>query len=271
MRRFPGLETCFRGRSLAFLLLSLAGILPAVPHAAGLPDVVARVKQGVVGVGTFSINRTPPGRFAGTGFAVGDGRTIVTNYHVLRGAQADEPQGRLCVFVVDEGMPTARLAEVVGEDAEHDLAVLRISDQPLRPLQLGKSGKVREGERYVFTGFPLGGVLGLHHVTHEALVSAIARLAVPAENASQLDADTLRALRSPQKLFQLDATVFQGNSGSPLYSAETGEVVAVINMVASRDDQGMRVPVGGISFAIPVEAVHRLLERLAAEAAAESR
>lgn len=239
--------------------------------AAELPDVVARVKRSVVGVGTFGLNRTPPGRFAGTGFVVGDGRTVVTNYHVLKGAQADGTGTRVAVFVMENGVPSMRLADVAGEDAEHDLAVLKISDHPVPPLALSESGGVREGERYLFTGFPLAGVLGLHHVTHEALVSAVATLAVPADNAAFLDEQALRALRSPKKRYQLDANAFQGNSGSPLYSPHTGEVVAVVNMVASRHDQGSRVSMTGITFAIPVDAVHRLLKRIAEEAAAEPR
>ena len=92
-------------------------------------------------------------------------------------------------------------------------------------MSLGESSRVRAGEEYVFTGFPLGIIFGLYPVTHRGMVSSITPIALQANAASQLDSTQIRHLRSRFDVFQLDATAYPGNSGSPLYDTETGKVV----------------------------------------------
>jgi S1-C subfamily serine protease len=139
-------------------------------------------------------------------------------------------------------------------DSEHDIAVLKMEGQPLRPLKLRDSDSVVEGESLLFTGFPIGGVLGLFPATHRAMVSAIAPIALPSASSRQLDPKVIRRLRDSTAfpVFQLDATAFPGNSGSPLYDPATGEVVGILNMVFVKGtkESALTQP-SGISYAIP--------------------
>ena len=70
-------------------------------------------------------------------------------------------------------------------DREHDLAHLRLSGAPLPALALGDSATAPEGQRLAFTGFPLGMVLGLHHATHRAMLSAITPVVMPSLELAQ--------------------------------------------------------------------------------------
>jgi hypothetical protein len=91
---------------------------------------------------------------------------------------------------------------------------------------------VAEGDSLLFTGFPIGGVLGLFPATHRAMIAAIAPVAIPSASGQRLDPKSVRRLRDAAfSVFQLDATAYPGNSGSPLYDPATGEVVGILNMV----------------------------------------
>lgn len=112
---------------------------------------------------------------------------------------------------------------------------------------------MREGKALAFTGFPLGMVLGLHHVTHRCIVSAITPLATPAITARQLDPKAARQLQKPvYAVFQLDGTAYPGSSGSPLFDPATGEVVGVVNMVFVKGvkESAISAP-SGITYAVP--------------------
>jgi S1-C subfamily serine protease len=120
-------------------------------------------------------------------------------------------------------------------------------------LRIRDSSSVAEGEILVFTGFPIGGVLGLFPATHRAMVSAIAPVALPSATGRRLDPTSIRRLRSSNfSVFQLDATAYPGNSGSPLYDPATGEVVGIVNMVfvKASKESALTQP-SGISYAIP--------------------
>jgi serine protease Do len=90
---------------------------------------------------------------------------------------------------------------------------------------------VREGEEYAFTGFPIGTVLGLFAVTHRGIISAISPIAIPQLTSNSLDPKVIRRLRDPYNVYQLDATAYPGNSGSPLYDPSTAQVIGVIHKV----------------------------------------
>ena len=92
--------------------------------------------------------------------------------------------------------PTPGYKEVkaAAVDPAYDIAVLRLNEGRLQPLVLGDSSKVREGNNYLFTGYPLGSVLGLFPVTHRAMISALAPIAISSPDARHLDATTLRRL-----------------------------------------------------------------------------
>ena len=146
-------------------------------------------------------------------------------------------------------------------DEKHDLALLEIQGSPLPVLTLGDSASVREGQEVAFTGFPIGAVLGLYPVTHRGMVSVITPMARPADTSKTLTAIQLQHMRNPFNAFQLDATAYPGNSGSPVYEPGTGRVIGVLNSVFVKESrESVLERPSGISYAIPVIHVHKLLE-----------
>lgn len=240
----------------------LAGFFPAAPaRAAELTQTIERVKPSIVAVGTFNKTRSPAAQFVGTGFAVGDGRHVVTNAHVVaRPLEAEKNEARI-VFVSRAGEPQPREAELVAVDRDHDIALLRLSGDALPAMRLGDSASVREGRELAFTGFPIGMVLGFHPATHRGMVAAITPVALPGITAKQLTAKSISRIReSVYRVFQLDGTAYPGNSGSPLYDPADGTVYGIINSVFV---QGTReAAIGrpsGITYAVPAHYIRELL------------
>jgi serine protease Do len=229
-------------------------------------ETIQRIKPSIVAVGTFQRPRSPAFNFSGTGFVVGDGSFIATNAHVLPKA-VDSDRREILAIAVPGTNSDAQVREVkiVAISKEFDIAVLKLEGPRLRPLALGDSSLVREGQGYLFTGFPIGAVLGLIPVTHKAMVSAVTPIAIPAANSSQLDAKTVKRLATgAYAIFQLDGTAYPGNSGSPLYQPDTGDVVAIINMVFVKGskESALSQP-SGITYAIPIEPLKDLLQQIA--------
>jgi S1-C subfamily serine protease len=233
-------------------------------HASALEKTIAAVKPSIVGVGSYQKTRSPQIRFVGTGWIAGDGMSVVTNAHVV----SELPDGvnieQLGIVVAQGDGVVFRPAKLVGRDVVHDLAHLRLIDGPPLPaLKLGDSTTVAEGHDLAFTGFPLGMVLGLHHVTHRATLSAITPIVMPSLNSGKLDARAIIALsRDVFKIFQLDGTAYPGNSGSPVYDPETGEVLGIINMVFVKGlkESAITAP-SGITYAVPSRYVQALLQQ----------
>lgn len=230
--------------------------------AESLPDTVARVKASIVGVGTYQRTGRPPARLLGTGFVVADGRHVFTNAHVVPTLPDEREQASLVVFVGSGADPEMRLATRVAEDLDHDVMLLKIAEAPLPTLTLGDSDKVREGETYAFTGFPLGAILGLYPATHHGLLAAITPIVAPLDAANQLTPALMRRLRANYDMFQLDATAYPGNSGSPLYDPATGVVIGIVNKVFVQEtkESVLQKP-SGISYAIPINHARELLRR----------
>lgn len=260
----PGIRAVRRpiGRVLATSVMCIASVSAG---ARDLPDTVAAIKPSIVGVGTVEDTRSPPASFRGTGFAVGDGRYVVTNAHVIPQVLDDRNQEYLAVFIGRGNHPDIRKAERVAADYDHDLAILKISGAALPPVVLGDSSGVREGERMAFIGFPIGSVLGLFPATHRGLIAAITPIAVPMDTSRRLDPRMISQLRSPFSVFQLDATAYPGNSGSPLFRPDSGEVIAIVNMAFVKDsrEKVLSEP-SGIAYAMPVQFVKDLLDRVRA-------
>ncbi len=238
---------CFR----AIPFFSLLGLAISA-HAASLADTVAMIKPSIVAVGTLQQDRAPPSRFIGTGFVVGDGNHVITNAHVLPPPLDTENHEELVIFSGEGEQAKARTATTVSIDPKHDLALLKISGPSLPALHFANDSSVREGESLAFTGFPIGMVLGLYPVTHRATLSAITPIVIPAAHASDLNVKVIRQLMTPFSVFQLDATAYPGNSGSPLYEPQTGRVVGIVNMVFVKDtkEHVLSEP-SGIAYAIP--------------------
>lgn len=236
-------------------------------QAANLADTIAAVKSSIVGVGSFQRTRSPNIVFSGTGWVTGDGLSIITNAHVVPESLNGEQKEILGIVLAGEGNTVSfRPATLVGVDKEHDLAHLRLAGGPPLPaMALGESDTLREGRDLAFTGFPLGMVLGLHHVTHRAILSAITPIIIPSINSRQLDARAVVQLqRAPFSILQLDGTAYPGNSGSPVYDPADGVVHGVINMVFVKGlkETAITNP-SGITYAIPIRYVHALLQRTA--------
>ena len=229
---------------------------------ADLVDVIAAAKPSVVAVGTFNATNSPRFGFRGSGFAVGDGTMVVTNFHVLPGAVEGQAEARLAVFLPGgRDAKPLRSARVLAVDRAHDLALLAIEGAPLPVLPLADPGTAREGMAIALMGFPIGGALGFSTVTHRGIIASITGVAIPAANAQQLNQPTALRLRAGSfDVYQLDATAYPGNSGGPVLDVATGQVVAIINMVLVKGtkESALTYP-SGISYAIPVQYVAALL------------
>jgi putative serine protease PepD len=176
------------------------------------------------------------GAGGGTGFVVRRDGTIVTNAHVVGGA--DSAQVRF--------NDTGRLveAEVLGTDPSSDLAVLRVDPGTvgsLRALPLANSDDVRVGDAVVAIGHPFG----LDRTATAGIVSGVGR-EIRAPNGFQIE-----------EAIQTDAPINPGNSGGPLLDAR-GRVVGVNAQIATAGTPGNV----GIGFAVPSNTVRDVLPRL---------
>jgi S1-C subfamily serine protease len=249
-------------RRACLAALSLA--LPLHRALAGdpAPSTIARVKQSIVAVGSFERTRNPAFAFSGTGFAVSDGLRIATNEHVLPKALNEERNETLAIAIrAADGSVEVRPARRLAVDSSNDLALLDLKGPPLRPLKLGNSDLVQEGETYLFTGFPIGAVLGLQPATHRTMIASVTPIAIPAARGDQLEARTLRRLASGSfAVFQLDGTGYPGNSGSPLYRPDTGEVIGIVNSVLVKaTKESLLSQPSGITYAIPIRRLQALI------------
>lgn len=250
----------------ALLLAGLSLATAGAPAHAGLPEVVAAARPAVVAIGVFDPLANPRFNFRGTGFAVGDGRLVATNAHVLPDdALALERLALLPAGAPRTGtetqLPVRKLA-VVAIDRLHDVALLRLEGPPLPTLALA-TGLAREGQAVALIGFPLGGLLGFSPVTHRGIVASIAPFALPPPDAARLDAAAVARLRqTPFDIYQLDANAYPGNSGGPLLDAESGEVLGLMNMVVLKGGrESLLNSPSGISYAIPVSHLRALIDR----------
>lgn len=230
--------------------LLLANLHPAL---ADLPGTIERIKPAIVVVGTHNRTSSPQFIMRGTGFVLGDGNQVATNAHVV--PEGPYPEGTSLVIQArtSAGELQLRRARAVATDKEHDLAVLRIEGPALPHMVLRNSDAVREGQPVAFTGFPIGGALGFSPVTHHGIVSAVTPIALPTGTAQQLNEKLIRRLKGGTfNIFQLDATAYPGNSGSPVFDMDSGEVIGIINMVfiKSTKEAVLSQP-SGISYAIP--------------------
>ncbi len=252
----------FTSRAKNMVLFSVGCLVACQLWGDELPHTVARVKPAIVGIATFKKIRNPPINFMATGFAVGDGLSVITNAHAIPELTDNEDKESLGIIIGKGEATEFRTAVLVAIDKEHDLALLKISGVPLPVMELGDSDTVQEGQSLAFTGFPIGMVLGFHPVTHRGMISSITPVVMPALNAAKLSVRVITQLqKSAFSVFQLDGTAYPGNSGSPLYDPETGAVYGVINMVFVKGlkEAALSQP-SGITYAIPSNYVRDLLQ-----------
>lgn len=254
--------------SLLISLPTLGGftaISATAARAASLPDLIDQTKPSVVLVGSFGLMDSPRFGFRGTGFVVGDGRTVLTNAHVLPPENPERIDRSIAVQVWSPGGTwQMRDAKLLSRDAFRDLALLRIDGPAIKPLKLA-STPTREGTAIALIGFPLGNALGFSHVTHRGIVASRTQVAAAASNFQALNERAVHQIRQGNfDILQLDANAYPGNSGGPVLDLETGEVVGVLNMVLVKGtkEAALAVPTG-ISYAVPASEAQKLLDSVA--------
>ncbi len=249
-------------QSSRFLLCAvalLAGTCRA--DAQNLPELIKKLKPSVVALAIYNPTAAPRLKLLGSGFVVAPGNQIVTNYHVIS-APLTSSQNESYVVLSGHGQQP-KVHQILSKRVapQYDMAVLEIAEK-LPAVRLASADYVAEGTELAFTGYPITGVLGLYPATHGALLSAVTPVAIPADNSQTISAATLRQLRDPFFIYQLDGTAYPGNSGSMLYRQDTGEVVGVINMVLVKSSrEAILSDPSGISYAIPVRHLHQLLSQ----------
>jgi len=217
----------------------------AATDARTVSDIYRREGRGVVFIEARGVQRESSSPFGGpqgqgtatgSGFVVGEDGTIVTNAHVVEGADSvtvrfDEKGDRIN-------------AKVRGRDPSSDLAVLQIDPKKvdLQPLPLGDSDQVNVGDPAVAIGNPFG----LSRTVTTGIVSAKQRQ-IEAPNGFQIS-----------NVIQTDASINPGNSGGPLLDA-AGRVIGINSQIATGSGGGGSV---GIGFAVPVNTAKKLLPRL---------
>ena len=229
---------------------------------ADVADTLALLKPGVVGVGSYHPTGSPRANLKGTGFAVLDGNHVVSCAHIFDKPLNTEKKETLAVFIGRDRQMNVRAATLVALDKARDLALLKVEGPPLPALRIGDSTRAREGWQLYFTGYPIGSVLGLNPSTHRAGLAAIVPIYPPVQRASQLNARTLKQAEDAYEVFELDAIAYPGNSGSPVWHPDTGEVFGVVNSVYVKGakEAALTAP-SGISYAIPARYVRELLDR----------
>jgi len=268
-------------RFALLLLFALATVLTVSVAQARQPDEpdpfvesVRRVRASVVAVGTYSRTDRPTIRYFGTGFVIGDGSMIATNHHVADAIRRANREKDMQVFFPDSLPTEGRRATIIGEDEKHDVAILRFDGAKATPLEMNLRLDVEQGMTVGVLGYPIGTALGLVPAAHRGVVAAIVPAVLPLPAGAKLTPELAEARRNPYMLYQLDLTVYPGNSGSPLFDGVDGRVIGIINKtLATRTREHLLEHPSGIAYAVPARWIEQLLREIAAreEAAKGSR
>jgi S1-C subfamily serine protease len=196
---------------------------------------ITSTTQGTTTTGAFGNQfSTPPEQALGSGFVIDKAGHVVTNYHVVEGADD--------IKVSFSNRDTVK-AKVVGTDPSTDLAVLRVDESAsaLTPLSLGNSDRVEVGDQVVAIGNPFG----LDRTATAGIVSALQR-GITAPNGYTID-----------HAIQTDAPINHGNSGGPLLNTH-GQVIGVNSQIETGGATGNV----GIGFAIPSNTVKNVVAQI---------
>ncbi len=209
-----------------------------------LVQLYERVIPGIVAIKTVSGD----GGSLGSGFVYDDQGHIITNYHVIEGADKVE---------VDFASGYKIYGTVIGTDLDSDLAVIEV-DAPadeLYPLVLGDSENLRVGQRVVAIGNPFG----LNGTMTEGIISALGRTLESEHTAPG------GGLFTAGDIIQTDAAINPGNSGGPLFNLQ-GEVIGVNRAIRTTNFTLAGEPLNsGIGFAIAINIVKRVVPVLIEE------
>lgn len=200
-----------------------------------IKEAINEIYDAVVLVETYNNNSQIS---SGTGFVYKKDDTngyIITNHHVIE-------DGNKFIITLTNGQEAE--AKVLGSDKYSDIAVLSISqDAVLQTAKLGESENSEIGDTVFTIGSPLG----------KEYMGTVTKGILSGKNRTV----TVSSTTTPQmiEVLQTDAAINPGNSGGPLVNIN-GEVIGVTSMKLVKDE------VEGMGFAIPIEIVNTLLERL---------
>jgi putative serine protease PepD len=199
---------------------STAGLTPAEIYRRAAPSVVEVEAAGFAGAST------------GSGFVIDEQGRVVTNQHVVAGAQD------VTVRFANGDEADAR---VVGSDASTDVALLQLEgDREVTPLPLGAAGSLSVGDPVVAIGSPFG----LDGTLTAGVVSGLDR-DIQAPDGFAIDG-----------VIQTDAALNNGNSGGPLLDGR-GRVIGVNSQIESQSGGNV-----GIGYAVPIETAQKVVDQL---------
>lgn len=217
----------------------------SAPAVAGTPDwadIAERVRPAVVAIQVTGAS----GAGAGSGVVIDDQGRILTNNHVIAGAE------KVQIMMYD-----GRLfrGEILGADPTTDLAVVQIQDAPadLTVGELGSSAGLEVGQPVMAVGNPLG----LDSTVTTGIVSALER-PVMASDSDRSNATITNAI-------QVDAAINPGNSGGPLFNS-AGQVIGINSSIATTSRTSGSV---GLGFAIPIDLGRQIAEQLISDGRVE--
>ena len=199
----------------------------AAPSTVEIQTEITQQSYGMFG-GTYTTNA------AGSGVIISKDGYIVTNNHVIDGAQK---------ITVKTSDGTEYDAKLIGTDAKSDIAVLKVDANDLTPATLGDSSKISVGDTAIAIGNPLGTLGG---TVTDGIISATSR--------------ELVVNNESMKLIQTNATINSGNSGGGLFDGNGN----LIGIVQSKDSgtSSSGATIEGIGFAIPVNDAMEVAEQL---------
>jgi len=230
---------------------SLAQSDPSAPPPAALPDhytveeriniaVYEQCNRSVVNINTKSVRTDGfffveiPAEGSGSGWVLDKKGHILTNFHVVDGAQ-------LIQVTLFDGQTYQ--ADLVGRDLTNDVAVIKIDAraEDLLPLPLGDSAALRVGQKV----YAIGNPFGLERTLTVGVVSSLNRTLPSRRNS-----------RTMKSIIQVDAAMNPGNSGGPLIDSR-GRVIGMNTAIASRTGQNT-----GVGFALPINRIKRIVPEL---------
>ena len=203
-------------------------IRDAAIYAAAVNSVVSINTTSQAGVNIFG--QPVQAASSGSGFILSSDGYILTNYHVVQDASS--------VHVTTYGGDTFQ-AQVIGGDADYDIAVLKVSASGLQRAVLGNSDTLNVGDRILAIGNPLG---ELTFSLSGGMVSIVNR--------------AINVSGTPFHMIQTDTSINLGNSGGPLLNT-SGEVVGIVSAKYSSSNGKI---VEGIGFAIPINDMRAMVQ-----------
>ena len=204
-------------------------------------EIYAKYVNSCVGitvdiVSTNVFGQTVTGAAAGSGFVITEDGYILTNYHVIDGANSIK-------VTFDNGKEYT--ATYVGGEEKNDIAVIKVDATGLTPVVIGKSSDMLVGEQVTTIGNPLG---ELTFSESTGIISALDR-SITMSDVRQMN------------MIQTDCAINSGNSGGPLFNSH-GEVIGIVSAKYSSGSNSSSASVEGLGFAIPMDDVANMVSDL---------